>query len=176
MTTDLLKIIIMPLTLLIFGAWLKQIADKHEKRARLNDRIIEKRVAVYEAIGTDLNAVYVFLMQVGHWKELSPAEVLEKKRHIDKIMHINKPYWSLAVFTAFEAFMNTGFETYTGVGEDAKLRLKTDHFKQLPQWQAPWQSCFTDNAANISPKTEIKARYQTLMQALSADFGHYSTD
>ena len=90
MTLEILKIILMPVVLLVLGAWLKKIADKHEKRASLHERIIEKRIAIYENIGADLNNIYVFLLQVGHWKALTPAEVVEKKREVDKIMYVNK--------------------------------------------------------------------------------------
>jgi len=179
MTEETLKIIsslFMPVVLLILGVWLKQIAAKHEKRASLNDRIIEKRIAVYEKVGTDLNDIYVFLLRVGHWKQLTPEEVLEKKRQIDKVMYVNKPYWSEAAFGAFETFMQTAFETYTGIGEDAKFRVKTDQFKQLPHWQETWQQCFTQNADNISHKTEIRDNYQRLIREFSDDFGHYSED
>lgn len=169
-TLKIISTLFMPIALLVLGVWLKQIAAKHEQRASLHNRIIEKRLAIYNDIGTDLNDIYVFLLQVGHWKQLTPDLVLEKKRAIDKIMYVHKPYWSENLFQAFELFMQTAFETYTGVGEDAKLRTNSDELSSSPLWQTTWQDSFSKND---SSKADIRYSYQLLMQAFAKDFGHY---
>ena len=66
---ELLATILTPIIILMLGMWAKGTATNHEKRTSLNNRIIEKRVTIYEAVGQDLNDIYIFLRQVGHWDE-----------------------------------------------------------------------------------------------------------
>ena len=132
------------------GIWAKKIAVKHEKRLSLNDRIIEKRVSIYEKIGKDLNDVYAFLTQVGDWKEFTPEDIIKKKRAVDKIMYINRPYWSDKAFKAYLNFMNSAFEIFTGVGEDAKLKTITWQFQSLPTWDDKWNKFFAENGGDIN--------------------------
>ncbi len=164
----LLASFITPVVILLLGIWAKGIATNHEKRISLNDRIIEKRVEIYENIGQKLNDIYVFLIQVGHWKELTPEHVIQRKREIDKIMYVNRPYWSEAAFNKYIAFTNAGFEIWTGVGEDAKIKTYMRQFRELPQWNDSWKTAFSTEDPTID---EVKRSYAELMAAFSEQFG-----
>ena len=157
-----------PVVILLLGIWAKGIATDHEKRISLNERIIEKRVNIYEEIGKELNDIYVFLNQVGHWKEFTPEDIVNKKRNIDKIMYINRPYWSDSTFKKYNAFMAAGFETWTGIGEDAKIKTHIYQFKELSQWNEDWSDYFSKENPSIP---DIKATYSDLMSAFSEQFG-----
>jgi len=91
---ELIASFITPVVILVLVVWAKGIASNHEKRISLNERIIQKRVEIYESIGQDLNDIYAFLDQVDYWKEFTPVEIIQKKRTADKIIHVNQPYWS----------------------------------------------------------------------------------
>lgn len=162
----LLASLITPMVILVLGIWVKRIAIEYERRISLNDRIIEKRVNIYEMIGKDLK--YVFLIQVGQWKELTPMEVIKKKRNVDKIMYINRPYWSDSAFDSYTAFMAAGFETWTGVGEDAKIIAYTEEFEELPQWNTGWASYFSSKEPDTN---SIRQTYRNLMRIFSEQFG-----
>jgi hypothetical protein len=164
----LLSSFVTPVVILVLGIWAKGIATEHARRISLNDRIIEKRVQIYEAIGKDLNDIYAFLFQVGQWKELSPLDIVKKKRNIDKIMYINRPYWSDVAFDTYCAFMASAFETWTGVGEDAKIRTYTEQFKELDQWGDDWAAYFSAKDPDI---IGIKQTYKKLMSIFSEQFG-----
>lgn len=164
----LLASLITPVVILVLGIWVKRIAIEYERRISLNDRIIEKRVNIYETIGKDLNDIYVFLIQVGQWKELTPMEVIKKKRNVDKIMYINRPYWSDSAFDSYAAFMAASFETWTGVGEDAKIIAYTEEFEELPQWNAGWASYFSSKEPDTN---SIRQTYRNLMRIFSEQFG-----
>lgn len=157
-----------PVVILMLGIWAKGIATNREKRISLNERIIEKRVAIYEQVGQDLNDIYVFLRQVGHWKIFTPAEIVQKKRAIDKIMYVNQPYWSDSTFRKYGAFINAGFEAWTGTGKDAKIRTPTYQFKKFEKWDDSWQSYFSDKESDIGA---IEESYKQLMDAFSEQFG-----
>lgn len=159
-----------PIIVLILGIWAKNIAIDYERRAALNGRIIEKRVEIYEKIGEDLNDIFVFLLQVGDWKQFSPNQIIEKKRHLDKIMYVNRPYWSDSVFSSYNKFMDSAFETYTEVGEDAKIKTVTMKFEKLPTWKQEWKKQFSKSPTELSILAE---NYTTLMKQFSSEFGYY---
>ena len=159
-----------PVIVLLLGVWAKNIAIDYEKRASLNDRVIEKRVELYEKVDEDLNDIFVFLTQVGNWKELTPQMVVEKKRQVDKVMYTSRPYWSDVVFNAYIEFMGSAFETYTGIGEDAKFRTEIWQFKELPHWKESWSKWFSSKPTNIS---ELRSRYNILMKRFAGEFGYY---
>jgi hypothetical protein len=168
-TKDMLELIVMPIALIIIGFIVKSIASNHEKRASLHNRIIEKRVDVYESVGKDLNDIFSFVARVGSWKEFSPKEILDKKRAIDKIMYVNRPYWSDVAFTSYIDFMTYVFEVYTGTGEDAKIRSEADKFKSSTNWDESWKNYFSDKEYN---QKETWKKSRELMKNLSNDFGY----
>ncbi|WP_367154742.1 hypothetical protein [Methylomonas sp. HYX-M1] len=159
-----------PIIVLLLGIWAKNIAVDYERRASLNGRIIERRVEIYEEVKTDINDIFVFLTQVGNWKEFTAQQIVEKKRRVDKTMYTSRPYWSDAAFHAYMDFMNAAFETYTGVAEDAKIRTETWQFEKLPQWDNAFSRWFSTQPTSLS---ELRLRYDALMKMLAADFGYY---
>jgi hypothetical protein len=159
-----------PIIVLILGIWAKNIAIDYERRAALNGRIIEKRVEIYEKIGEDLNDIFVFLLQVGDWKQFSPDQIIDKKRRLDKLMYINRPYWSDDVFLSYNEFMDSAFETYTEVGEDAKIKTVTIKFEKLPNWNEKWKKQFSKSPTKNSI---LATNYTTLMKHFSREFGYY---
>jgi hypothetical protein len=159
-----------PIIVLVLGIWAKTIAIDYERRASLNGRVIEKRIEIYGKVDKDLNDIFVFLTQVGNWKALTPEEIVMKKREVDKIMHTNRPYWSDVTFNAYREFMNSAFETYTGVCEDAKIKTELWQFRKLPSWQESWSKWYSPNPTSLS---ELRSKYNTLMKSLAGEFGYY---
>ncbi|WP_028857477.1 hypothetical protein [Psychrilyobacter atlanticus] len=158
-----------PIIILLLGIWAKNIAINYEKRASLNDRIIKKRVDIYETIGKDLNDIFVYLLQVGDWKEFSPNQIIEKKRDIDRNMYISRPYWSDSAFLSYTEFMNIAFETYTGVGSNAKIKTNTYQLKTLPNWEESWEKLFSNVPTEMKVIIE---KYSLLIKNLSSEFGY----
>ena len=170
---EIIKIIVSfatPIIILLLGVWAKNIAVDYEKRASLNDRVIEKRVEIYEMIGKDLNDVYVYLVQVGDWKEFSPSQIIEKKRDIDQSMYVSRPYWSNNAFLSYTEFMDASFETFTGIGEDAKIKTVTYQLEKLDSWEGGWKKYFSKEPTEMRV---IKDKYSLLMNNLATEFGYY---
>ena len=159
-----------PIIVLVLGIWAKNIAVDYERRASLSGKIIEKRVTIYELIDEDLNDIYVFLIQVGNWKDLLPQQVVQKKRTVDKIMYKSRPYWSDAAFTSYVKFMSAAFETYTGVGENAKIRTETVQFEKLPNWDKSWATWFSSKS---TAPIELRDTYNNLMKQFATEFGYF---
>ena len=56
------------------------------------ERSMSLRSELYKTIGGELNDIYSYLSFVGGWKELTPAEVIARKRAVDKAMYTYKPF------------------------------------------------------------------------------------
>jgi hypothetical protein len=64
--------------------------------------------------------------------------------------------------------MVAGFETWTGIGEDAKIRTYSDQFKELDQWSEDWAAHFSRKEPDIPA---IRRTYAKLMGVFSEQFG-----
>lgn len=167
-TKDLLEIFILPVALVVLGMIAKKIATNHEKRLSLHEKIIEKRVGVYEVIGKDLNDIFTYTVRVGNWKDFTPVEILDKKRKIDKEMYVSRPYWSDEAFSSYILLTTYLFEVYTGTGQNAKIRGETEKFKSLPNWIKNWEGYFS---SDVFDSKEAWKRYRNLMSKLGGEFG-----
>jgi hypothetical protein len=165
---------ITPVVVLIIGIWVKKAATDYERRASLNDKIIAKRVAIYDEIGKDLNDIFAYVVQVGQWKDFTPDVIVNKKRSVDKIMYMNRPYWSTAAFNAYKDFIQACFHTFNGIGEDAKIRAATIQYEQLPTWKEEWKSKWFH--PDLSPCDEIFEKNDQLMKCLSNEFGYLQNE
>jgi hypothetical protein len=52
-----------------------------------NQKVIEKRIDVYDKLAPMLNDLYCYFYYVGNWKELTPIRIIETKRKLDKTFY-----------------------------------------------------------------------------------------
>jgi hypothetical protein len=64
--------IISPLILIFLGFWINRRIKHTEFLNWTNQKVIEKRIAIFDQIAPLLNDLYCFFMYIGHWKELTP--------------------------------------------------------------------------------------------------------
>jgi len=141
-----------------------------EEARRFNDIIIQHRLEVYDKIVPSLNDLVCFYTYVGHWKALTPDEILSKKRALDKEIHIHKYLFSALLFERYSAFMGLCFETFTGIGEDAKLRTKMENRYELPNWLEEYEVIFSDPATCLD-KASVTRAYEELLNCFSQELG-----
>lgn len=152
-----------PLSVAILG-W---VISRHLKRLDLiqwtSQKVIEKRVVVYDSIAPKLNMLLCFFTFVGYWKTISPEDVVNAKRDLDKEINIYRHVFDDNVYSTYQAFIHTLFETYTGPGQDAKILSvvkssdgdRTAHCNY--QWKEEWSSLFLSGKMNS--KNEIRTKY-----------------
>lgn len=169
-TLNALQPYITPVVILVLGIWAKNIATKHENRTSLHNRVIEKRVDVYELVGKDLNDIFCFVVRVGNWKQLTPEEIVKKKRAVDQLMYINRPYWSDKSFTSYTSFMTSAFEVYSGSGQDAKIKADFEKYKTIEINQDDWAPYFSDKTSDTKA---LWRKFRVLMKSLSHEFGFH---
>ena len=155
-----------PIVLGVAGFFINRNLVSYKTKQDLNVKLIEKRIALYDEIACELNDIYQFMIRVGAWKNMSPKDVIDKKRLVDKLIHQNRPYWSLKFIDSYSDFMSECFKIKTGTGEDAKIAADTEKYVSLDSWADKFNSMFTGVKAN---KKNIRTKYEAFNVAVSND-------
>lgn len=167
-----------PAAMLFVGVWLDRRIKEFEHRQWSNQKVIEKRLEVYEKITPRLNDLMCYFLRIGVWKEHKPTDIVDMKRDIDKIAHIYAPLFSPEFMTKYNAFMGNCFATFRGAGKDAQLRTEVEHYKDayvgdeddFEPWQADWADCFT-GAEEAIDRSEVRQAYQELVGLIARELG-----
>ncbi len=128
--------IIIPLVLVWLGFLVESSLGAKEK-------VVEKRIEIYEKVGPLLNDIFVHVQHVGHWKQINQTAAVNSKRDADKLMYSNQAFWSPELFEAYQVYMRSAFKMFNEEGKDA-----------------------TPNG----PSTEHEMNYDVLMQKFYEDF------
>lgn len=100
-------------------------ADSLEAEARQHAKLMQVtkyRAELWPRISPLMNDLYCYFLYVGHWKDMTPEDVIKKKRELDKIVYSNSPFFSSGFLEKYNDFMGAGFLTGNGWGLDAKLK------------------------------------------------------
>ena len=168
--------VLTPLSVAAFGWFISRRLKRLELLQWSNQKLIEKRLALYDSIAPQLNKLLCFYTWVGHWKDVSPDDVIKAKRDLDQCMHIYRHLFEEDVYEAYDDFIHKLFETFQGPGEDAKIRSlvqgpdgdRTRHCSY--QWQQAWTCRFTTDST-VPPHSEIQRKYFALMNAITKSLG-----
>lgn len=169
---EIVKLIITGITPIVVGVlvWkLNEAIKRFEHRQWRNQKLIEKRLEIYDKIAPQLNDLLCYFTFIGCWKTLTPDKVVEMKRTLDKEIYLAQPLFSSDFFISNMDFINLCYETYTGWGQDAKLRIKFERRKDAnSEWIASSEKFFTEN---VSDPKEIKEAYRRIMKNFSKEIG-----
>jgi hypothetical protein len=91
---DIIRLIVdilVPILVLIFGIKIDTIIKEHENVQWTNQKILEKRLQIYDDVILFLNDIYCFHCYIGNWKELSPINIIDYKRKLDKLFNSYAP-------------------------------------------------------------------------------------
>jgi len=172
---EVVKLISSSLTPLIVagvGIYIHRLTKRFEHLQWRNQKLVEKRLSIYDDLASLLNENMCYFTYVGSWKERTPPEVIASKRIIDKKIHLAAPLFSPCFFSTCMKFQNLCFETYTGWGEDAKLRTqfkrRKDAFEE--KWDQSWDLAFSDE---FDDPSIIRQAYLEIMRCFSEEIGIY---
>ncbi len=167
--------VLTPLSVAVLGWFI----SRHLKRIDLiqwtNQKLIEKRLVIYDLVAPQLNMLLCFFTWVGYWKTISPEDVIKAKRDLDKTMNIYRHLFDDQVYAIYQEFIQILFDTYTSPGHDAKIlsTIKSSDGDRTVhctyQWKDEWSSLFVPDKAEF--KDIIKAKYLELMSALTSSLG-----
>lgn len=156
--------ILTPLLVLVLGI----VINKSVKTA---ERSTGLRSEIYKTVGGDLNDIYSYLAFVGGWKELTPADVIARKRSVDKAMYTYKPFFSKQLFATYERFMSEAFQPYGGAGQDARIRsdISTEDGDRRKDGTKAWDSSSEDQFTKERNKEAQREAYEQFLEQLARD-------
>ncbi len=67
-------------------------------------KIVEKRLELYERIAPSLNSIFCFCTWVGYWKDISPKDLIQTKRDLDKTVNIYRHLLSEEFYHKYNDF------------------------------------------------------------------------
>ena len=168
--------LLIPAALLFVGVWMDRRIKEIEHRQWSNQKIIEKRLEVYEKITPRLNEMMCYFARIGTWKEHAPTDIITMKRDLDKTAHIYAPLFSPRFFETYNEFMATCFATERGPGKDAQLRSDCVHYRDAfvgdgtSNWQDRWDECFT-GSEEAADKKVVRESYDRLLKRIAGEIG-----
>lgn len=175
---DIAKLVVgflTPLSVACLGWFISRQLKRLEFIQWSNQKLMEKRIAIYDAIAPSLNQLLCFYTWVGQWKDVSPQEVIKAKRDLDRLFNIYRHLFDDEIYDAYQSYISTLFETFSGPGQDARIRshihgLYGDRISHCTyEWNPAWAQNFS--TANVVEIAEVRKRYFHLMNALSIALG-----
>lgn len=164
-----------PILIVLIGIWVNRIAKRLEAAQWTNQKLIEKRIAVYDELAPMINDLYCYFLCVGNWRDFTPVQIIEIKRKLDKRIYVYASLFSRNFISIYNDFIHLCFETYTGSGHSAKLRTLLDHQmggdrrkSSSVAWQSDWDKLFS---AKASPVEEVRRAYQILLSRFAEELG-----
>lgn len=186
---ELFKLIISglvaPILVSLVAYRFNKILKNNEKAQWTNQKIIEKRIVIYDQVVPKLNDMFCFYCYIGNWKELTPLEIVKLKRELDKTINIYSPLFSMQLKAKYDAFIKVYFKTFTGWGKDATINSLFIRRKQcVKNWDDTWNDCFSseyiDSRRNNDRLVEqdiqdLKTNYLALMDEFRNNLEIYKT-
>ena len=174
----LITSLLMPAAMLFVGIWLDRRIKEFEHRQWFNQKVIEKRLAVYEELTPKLNDIMCYFLQIGTWKERNPNEIIDMKREIDKIAYVYAPLFSPKFLSRYNEFMGLCYAMFRGAGKDAQLRTEAHIYREAyvcdddpnATWNDEWDDCFTGSEEAITKK-EVTEGYRMITNQIATEIG-----
>ena len=166
----LISALFTPVALAIFGIYVHRVTKRFEHLQWRSQKLVEKRLEVFDDLAADLNDLLCYFTYVGSWRDFDPPMIVGMKRKIDKKIHLACPLFGKEFFSSCQEFQSLCFETYNGWGEDAKLRTQSWRRRDArgQTWRQEWDACFSDE---VSDAEEIQHAYTNVMMVLARDIG-----
>lgn len=176
-TAKLVVAALTPIAVAFLALWLNRHLKRFEHLQWANQKLIEKRLAIYSELAPVLNDIYCYFDYIGDWKFKTPIEALDLKRNADRRFFVNAPLFSAGFHTAYQDFINLCFIPGPLDEYDASATLRTDidlrkdiFRKRQQPWDPKWDAYFASRAA-ITDRGELVQGYWQMMDAFARDLG-----
>lgn len=167
----LIASLLTPLIVAIIAYKFNQKIKLMEKAQWTSQKIIEKRLQVFDSVVPLLNDILCFHCYVGNWKSLSASEIIMHKRVLDKELNVYSKLFNEQILIEYNTFMSLCFETSTGWGNDAKIK---SIFENRKEYASAWSDSDTELFYNKYDKNdesnnlkEKKIAYDKLISSLA---------
>lgn len=158
-----------PIAVTYVGYLVSRTMAEQSRKWSENDRLIGKRVDIYEKMAPLLNHIFCYVHDVGDYKETTPQNIVADKRECDRLIHTYQAIWPDDTLASYKDFIEGCFATYQGVGTPAKIRTRKEHKVVAAQnhygkWEDGWEIFITEEC-----DPEISAKYKVLSLKFARD-------
>jgi hypothetical protein len=152
----------------VVGIILVRVGTKLDTSKQIHQELLRKRLRLFEEVAPLLNDVFCFFQAIGHWAELSPEEVIKRKRAIDRSLQVNRYLFRSDFWEAYQQFEKAHFEMFAAVGRPARLRLDMAHIRERigQAFKEDWKPFVS---AKEGDHQEQRKRYEALMRDLGSE-------
>ena len=158
-----------PIAVAVIGFFISRRIKQLDHSQWRSQKLIEKRLSVYDDLVPDLNQLFCYFTYVGSWRDMNPPDVVVLKRKIDKKIYLAAPLFSKDFYEKSTTFIRNCFQTYNDWGRDATLKTKFQRRKESrPDWKVEWDNCF---ASTETDQEAIKKAYRQAVEAIARDIG-----
>jgi len=87
--------ILTPIAIVVAGIYVHRITKRFEHFQWRGQKLIEKRLAIYDEIAPLINDVLCYYTYVGAWRDFDPPQIVALKRTIDRKIDLSAPLFGL---------------------------------------------------------------------------------
>jgi hypothetical protein len=180
MTLEVVKLVVavtIPIIVAVIAFRLNKVLHVLAAGQWANQKVVEKRIVIFDEVAPAVNDLYCFFKFVGDWKELTPAAMVAAKRRIDKRLYVYAALFPKSLINTYNKFIHLCFKPYVGAGHDAQLRTvvasaQGDRRKSSKEpWDVSWETLFVADAADVADTRTIQTAYFDLMNEFSTALG-----
>lgn len=160
-----------PIAVLGLGFWINRMLKRVEHSQWVNQKVIERRLSVFDQLAPIINDMLCYFTFIGCWKDHTPPDIVKMKRDSDKLVYVNAPLFPSGLIEIYNNFISTCFSTYSGWGSDAKLKTAIERRREAAKatWKDDWNSYFDEKApTNVE---NVRIAYQELMTYMAEEIG-----
>lgn len=161
--------VLTPITIAALTFFVTRALNEQQAEHKKDEQVLQLKQTAYARIGPELNKIYVYVDDVGDYRSFKPDDIIAIKRRVDRDFHMYDSFWSKGTAQAYDAFMRAAFETFTGVGKNARLRTisaekKAAFASDRKAWKPEWDELFTETC-----NSEIRVKYNALVRGFLDD-------
>ncbi len=182
-----LAAVAVPIVVAVLGYRLNRRLKLYEASQWRNQELIKARLIYYQSLAPKFNDLLCYFTFIGGWKEMTPPDVIQLKRELDREFYSALPLFSTGTDEAYRKLMNACFETFGPWGEDAKLKTAWLHRRDAAvlAWQPVWQGMFAYVEYQKLSEEDLdvfRRAYDDVLRALARDIelvtarDRYATD
>jgi len=161
-----------PIVVAVATYYVRKSMRNMEARLLVSQKVVERRLAVFDQMAPGMNDFYCYFKRVGHWKDLTPPDLIKKKRELDKVLYINRPLFSKEFAQRYFSFvLDDCFRTFTGHAKDAQLRADAEQYRAVAGWRPEWVSCYVSDQAEMRSSQQVETDYERLMTQFTIELG-----
>jgi len=137
----LIATLITPFLVAYLGYLANEYLKDLDKRQWTNQKLIEKRLQLYDNLSPILNDLVVYYTHVGHFRDFSPNDIRAKKRELDRLVHVNKAIFSNQFYSTYRAFDDLYFKKFNCSGCNFRLSTSLPNLKRQfgKEWKQQWE-------------------------------------